>query len=77
MLDVADRVTRWIETEEGERYLLLDNYIKNLNTLNRYMDEDINEETRAYYQQQSDSIKRKFVKLATQKPTEESVKDAS
>ena len=41
------------------------------------MDEDINEETRAYYQQQSDSIKRKFVKLATQKPTEESVKDAS
>jgi predicted RNA methylase len=58
---VADRVSRWLDTEKGTRYYLLDRYFKDLRALQLKMNEETDTEAINLYQQDMDSVKRELV----------------
>lgn len=61
IIGVADRVTRWLDSEKGQRYEMMNDYFKELNSYSRAINNEEDEQTLSEMQHDVDSIKRELV----------------
>lgn len=61
IMGVADRVTRWLDSEKGQRYEMMNDYFKELNSYSRAINNEEDEQTLSEMQHDVDSIKRELV----------------
>lgn len=61
VLGVADRVTKWSETDAGKRYELLDEYFRDLRMYQRELDNEDNDSIRNLIQHDIDSVRHELV----------------